>query len=585
MKRIFLLFILGLVSQIGFAENINKKTNVVLILIDDLSHYGVSAYGSKLVSSNDGLFKNVPISTPRIDNLAQTGMMCNRAFAYPLCEPTRISLMTGKYNSRNFLRCKSQHESDITFGDIFQKEGYSTGIFGKWKQTRGTKEVHGKDYIFNFGWDEFCCFDVITEGQRFINPNLVINGEIKNYNGRTDLDPETGRRWYGPDICNRHALKFIEKNKDKPFFLYYPMLLVHDDHKPTPDTKPNSIFDNFDEANNNKNGHSGDNRLYFPDMISYMDKLIGRVVDKLDELGLRENTLIIVMGDNGTKECFTHVLPNGTLYPGRKGGNMDNGIHVPLVINQLNKIKKSEDKIRTYDGLVDVTDIYPTILNAVNINIPKKETIDGISFWPQVLGKKGEARKVIYTWYNGNNPYTNEEDLLIYAFDKNFKRYAPSKEYPEGRFFDLREDPLEQKGDKVFERGWKLMLYSGLDLKKLTSEQKSAYTRLGNVIDSHKYIPVNALKILNSTSKLQVGSIHKLDYKILPTNATRNSIIWESDNPEIASVNKFGELNALKKGTATISIYSWDDAYPVSANENITYSKSGIKTSIKINIE
>ena len=91
--------------------------------------------------------------------------------------------MSGQLGSRNFLRCKAQHASEITFGDVFQRAGYATGIFGKWKQSRGSNEVHGKDYIFAFGWDEFCCFDVVGEVQRYINPNLVINGEIHNYRG------------------------------------------------------------------------------------------------------------------------------------------------------------------------------------------------------------------------------------------------------------------------------------------------------------------------------------------------------------------------------------------------------------------
>lgn len=246
-------------------ENSATKPNVVLILIDDLNHYGVTAYGANRVSSNKGLFTNIKFTTPEMDKLANNGVMFNNAHAYPLCEATRIALMSGKLNSRNYLRPKSQHASDITFGDVFQKNGYATGIFGKWKQTRGTKEINGKDYIFEFGWDEFTCFDVITEGQRFINPNLVRNGKVYNYTGRTDLDPETGRRWYGPDICNRDALKFIDKNKDKPFFLYYPMLLVHDEHQPTPDTKPNEVFDTFDGER--REGYKPDDHNFFPDMI------------------------------------------------------------------------------------------------------------------------------------------------------------------------------------------------------------------------------------------------------------------------------------------------------------------------------
>ena len=119
------------------------RPNVVLILIDDLNHYGVTAYGANRISEWSGLFTNKTFSTPRIDRLAYEGLRCDNAYAYPLCEPTRIALMSGQYNSRNFLRCKAQHASEITFGDVFQRAGYATGIFGKWKQTRGTKEILG----------------------------------------------------------------------------------------------------------------------------------------------------------------------------------------------------------------------------------------------------------------------------------------------------------------------------------------------------------------------------------------------------------------------------------------------------------
>ncbi|AUP78135.1 sulfatase-like hydrolase/transferase [Flavivirga eckloniae] len=557
------------------------KPNVVLILIDDLSHLGVSAYGANRVSSNRGLFKNVEYATPQIDKLADEGILFNNAHAYPLCEATRIALMSGKHNSRNFLRCKSQHKSDITFGDLFQKNGYATGIFGKWKQTRGSKEIHGKDYIYEFGWDEFTCFDVLTEGQRFINPNLVVNGQVMNYEGRTDLDPETGRRWYGPDICNRDALKFIDKNKDKPFFLYYPMLLVHDDHKPTPDTKPNSLFDNFDEANNNRNGHTGDDQRYFPDMVSYMDKLIGKVIDKLDEHNLRENTLVIVMGDNGTKESFTHVWPDDKVYPGRKGGTADNGTHVPLILNQPKQLPSGKQ----YNGLVDLTDIFPTICDAAGIEIPRKNELDGISFWKPLKEQKQSHRDVIYSWYNANSPYTNETELLKYAFNKDFKFYAPTEEFPNGRFFDLRTDPLERKGDFFKERLFGVLLYSGLNTNELTKTQEDAYKLLKNTIEVHKHVPVKSLKITGVKHELKVGEDMLLIHEITPKNATRNNIIWHSENPEIASIDKFGTVKAHKKGKVNIELYSWDDAFPVSANEPVTFKKDGIKDVFEINIE
>ena len=195
----------------------SSKPNVVLILLDDVNHYGISAYGAKTMSAQN-FFKNVPVSTPRIDSLAEDGVLCNHMYTYPLCEPTRIALMSGKNNRRNFLDSKSQHASDITFGDLFNRAGYQTGIVGKWKQTRGTKEIPGEKYIYEFGWDEFFCFDVVTEGRRMIDPNFVINYEVKYYKG---IDPETGRRFYNRYYQPLRA-RFWSGIK-MPFFLYYSM--------------------------------------------------------------------------------------------------------------------------------------------------------------------------------------------------------------------------------------------------------------------------------------------------------------------------------------------------------------------------
>lgn len=555
------------------------RLNVVLILIDDLNHYGVTAYGADRISEWSERFTNRTFATPQVDRLAREGLRCDFAYAYPLCEPTRIALMSGQLNHRNWIRPKAQHASEITIGDVFQRAGYATGMFGKWKQTRGTREIHGKDYIFEFGWDEFCCFDVVGEGQRYINPNLVINGRPVNYRGRTDLDPATGRRWYGPDICNRRALDFIDRHRDEPFFLYYPMLLVHDEHKPTPDTEPASLFDTCDES------IEYDDRRYFPDMLAYMDKLIGRVIDKLDEHELREQTLVVVMGDNGTKEPFTHVLPDGSLYPGGKGGNRDNGLHVPLILSCPDTIPADPaGGIRSYLGLVDVTDIYPTLCEAAGVPIPNPDAIDGISFWPQARGGPGEARQVIYTWYNGNRPATDGSQTLRYAFSKEFKRYAPHANYPEGRFFDLRIDPLEQAGDRRVKVAWVHYHHGGLPVASLDADQRAAYEQLGDVITAHDRVPVTGLRIAAPARALRVGATLSLRCDVLPGQATRRNIIWESDNPAVASIDKFGVVTALTPGTARISVYSWEDAAPLAANLAEPYARTGIRDSVDLTI-
>lgn len=557
------------------------RPNVVLILIDDLSHYGVTAYGATHLSERDGLFKNVPFSTPNMDRLAAEGLRCDHAYAYPLCESTRIALMSGQLNSRNFLQCKAQNASEITFGDVFQRAGYVTGMFGKWKQSRGTRETPAKDYIFEFGWDEFTCFDIVGAGQRFINPNLVMNGEVHNYQGRTDLDPATGRRWYGPDICNRNALQFIENHKDEAFFLYYPMLLVHAEHKPTPDTQPHSVFDEFPEEIKGK----GDDKRFFPDMLAYTDKLIGKVVHKLDELKLREHTLIVVMGDNGTKEPFIHVLPDGSTYQGGKGGNKDNGLHVPLIFSMPGTVPAGQPgSVRSYDGLVDVVDIYPTIGAAAGLTIPNPKAIDGVSHWRQVLGEPGEQRQAIYTWYNGNNPATSQDTVLAYAFNRHFKRYAPDTKFPQGRFFDLRADPMEEAGDRTVKLHWIHYLKSGLSLDQLTPEQLAAYRQLGDVLDAHRPVAVTALQVGKPADPWRVGVAQELTCRIIPAEATRQNIIWESSDPAVASVDKFGVVTPHAPGRARVTVYSWEDASPSANDAKVTFLRTGIQNSINIEV-
>ncbi|MDF7825925.1 sulfatase-like hydrolase/transferase [Pontiellaceae bacterium B12227] len=557
-----------------------KQPNVVFILLDDVSHYGISAYGAESMSCK-GHFENVPLKTPRIDSLAEDGLLCEYAYTYPLCEPTRIALMSGKNNRRNYLNCKAQHESDITFGDLFKRAGYETGIVGKWKQTRGTKEIPGKDYIARFGWDEFFCFDVINMvGRRMIEPNFVLNGTITNYRG---IDPETGRRWYGPEIINRYALDFIERKKDKPFFLYYSMVLMHAEHTPTPDTEPKSAYDDFDVNKPGQGRLKGDDRRYFPDMVAYMDKMIGKVLDKLEELGLAENTLVVVMGDNGTNKVDFNY-PDGTVKVGNKGTHKDGGLHVPLLMRAPGKIPAGTK----YDGLVYVTDMLPMLCDAAGVEIPNRKDLDGISFWPQATGRSNdEPRDAICTWYIGNHHVSEEEFFLEYAFDKKFKRYAPDTMYPEGRFFEWWNDIEEEAGAPVKKKiplGWNRYRYAGLDQNRLNPEQQEAYDRLGKLFAEHKYVPVERLQIHKGEAPIRAGREHQLKCSVYPANATRNGMIWETSDPAVATVDKFGVLHAHKPGAITVKAYSWDDANPSAKNEGETYLTTGIRDSVTIQI-
>ena len=563
----------------------DKRPNVVFILIDDISHYGVSAYGAKQLNSTEGFFESVPVATPEIDRLANEGVLAKNAYAYAICEPTRIALMTGMNNHRNFVQAKALHESHITFGDLFKRAGYTTGIAGKWKQSRGSSTIPGDAYVDQFGWDYIHCFDLLYEGPRHIDPNFVINGKINWYKG---LNPETKRRYYGPELVNRFALDFIEKHQDEPFFLYYPMLLVHDEHTPTPDTQPYEHYDNFEvmihtgiKADNSFGAFKGDDRRFYPDMVAYMDKMIGNVTDQLDRLGLREKTLLIVMGDNGTKAAFSYTLEDGSVFIGAKGQSKVNGLQVPLILSYPGSIAAGS----TYDGLINLTDLLPTLCELADINIPHKEEIDGISFWPQVTGNQNEAhRENLYTWYNANRAMADQSKLITYAQEIGFKRYGPDTNYPMGRFFDLRTDPFERAGAQKVKFDWNNWHHSGLDISKLTEVQRAAYDRLGEVLESNAYRPVSAVKIVAPTSRLKIDESIALQKLISPQNASMRSVIWESSDPTVAMVDKFGNVTARQPGVVTISLYSWDDERPVADGKNAVLTRSGLSDQITLSV-
>jgi arylsulfatase A-like enzyme len=569
-----------------------EQTNVVFILIDDLSHYGVSAYGATELNSTqvdtngDPFFETAPVATPQIDSLASEGLLAGNAFAYAICEPTRIALMTGMNNNRDFIQPKALHESQITFGDIFKQAGYVTGIAGKWKQSRGTAVISGKDYVDQFGWDEIYCFDLIGEGSRHIDPNFVINGVVtyfKKVNG--GIDPLTGRRWYGPDLINRFALSFIEQHQNEPFFLYYPMLLVHDEHTPTPDTEPKSLFDNWQAgyapvpADNEYGAFKGDDRRFYPDMVTYMDKMIGKVTAQLNRLGLREKTLIIVMGDNGSKAAFSYTLEDGSEFIGAKGQCKVNGLQVPLILSYPGSIAAGT----SYNGLINLTDLLPTLCEATGIDIPNQEDLDGISFWPQATGSQTKAhREHLYTWYNANRAMTDQSKRITYAQEIGFKRYGPDANYPEGRFFDLRADPFERAGANKIKFDWNNWHHSGLDIAKLTEAQRAVYNRLGAVLVKNAYRPVSAVKIVTPTTRLKVNESIALQKLISPKDATMRSVIWESSDPAIAMVDKFGIVTARQLGNVTISLYSWDDERPVADGKEATLKRTGLSDQINL---
>ena len=375
----------------------DAPTNIILILADDLGYETLGAYGG------------TSYKTPALDKLAANGVRFDKCFVQPLCTPTRVQLMTGIYNVRNYINFGNMDRQATTFGNLFQQAGYGTCIAGKWQLGRDPGLPK------KFGFDEYCLWQHLRRPERYKNPGLEINGFPYDWTNGA----------YGPDLVSNYALDFIRRKKDGPFFLYYPMMLTHAPDVPTPDSP-----DYNEKTNRPAKGPDGVN-VHFADMVAYMDKLVGKLLARLDELGLRENTLVLFVGDNGTGLGVASRLGGRTVIGG-KGLTTDAGMHVPLIASWPAKMRGG----RACSDLVDSTDFLPTICEAARIPVPTGLQIDGRSFLPQIRGEKGRPREWIYSWYSREGVLAQAREC---AFTARFKLYRS------GEFFDLIQDPEEKK--------------------------------------------------------------------------------------------------------------------------------------------
>lgn len=383
-------FIVGV--QIASSAGASDRPNIILIMADDLGYETIGANGGE------------SYQTPVLDGLAETGTRFDRCYVQPLCTPTRVQLMTGMSNIRNYIRFGQLDREATTFAHLLKKAGYATGIAGKWQLGREA------DAAQHFGFDESCLWQHTRLRSRFANPGLEYNGQERDFhNGE-----------YGPDLVNEFARDFIKRHKDGPFFLYYPMILTHAPYDPTPDTP---------EYDPQGTEGKGKDPKHFGDMVAYMDKLIGQLVATLDEQGIRDNTLVMFLGDNGTGRGVTSQF-KGEAYPGGKGGANARGMHVPLIANWPGHVPAGA----VNDELIESTDFLPTVCAAAGADVPSELTIDGVSFYEQLLGQPGQPREWIYCWYaQHGGPKARQE----FAMNKSLKVYS------DGRVFDLAKDPFE----------------------------------------------------------------------------------------------------------------------------------------------
>ncbi len=373
-----------------------ESPNIVFILADDMGVDIFDAYGG---TSYD---------TPNIDALAKTGLVFNHCYSAPVCSPSRVKLLTGRYGFRTGQTWGYISPDEITFGHILQEAGYKVGLAGKWQMALLKDHPH---HIRKMGFEESCVFGW-HEGPRYYEPLIYQNGHI-----RMDVKGQ-----YGPDVYTDFLINFIKRNKDQPFFAYFPMTLAHDISNDLPSPPPVGPLGRYET---------------FKENVEYADKLIGRVVGTLNELKLREKTLLIFVGDNGTPHHYITAFKDGeyikepiyskvgdTLMQGGKSYLTDQGTHVPLIVNWQGKTPQG----KSIDDLVDFSDFMTTFAELARAELPKDRILDGQSFAPQILGEKGSPRKWIYQLWEGK-AWIRNSDWKLYHNDS---------------LYHIKNDPFEK---------------------------------------------------------------------------------------------------------------------------------------------
>jgi arylsulfatase A len=393
-----------------------EPLNIILIMADDLGYETIGANGGE------------SYQTPHLDHLAATGVRFEHCYAQPLCTPSRVQIMTGQYNVRNYERFGVLPRKETTFAHLLKEAGYATCIAGKWQL--GSEP----DAPRHFGFDEALLWQHTRSGRlkkgelnhdkRYENPLLERNGIEESH--------EDGE--YAPDLMADFVCDFIEEKCAQPFFVYYPMILTHCPFVPTPESE------DWSPESPGSPTYKGDVH-YFGDMVTHMDRLVGGIAQAVQRHGVAEKTVILFTGDNGTDKPVVSRFQNREV-AGAKGSTTDAGTRVPLIVHAPGVIKPA-----VIDDLIDFSDFFPTICEMAGVDTSAERlTLDGRSFLPQLRGEQGNPRQYIYCWYSRRG---KDEEARVFARTHRYKLYR------NGNFFEMQQDLDEKRplADEVLTAG------------------------------------------------------------------------------------------------------------------------------------
>ncbi|GAA6204567.1 sulfatase-like hydrolase/transferase [Thalassotalea sp. SU-HH00458] len=400
----------------------SKQPNIVVILSDDAGFEEFGLYKVK---------KGVPTNTPNIDALADRGVAFKYAWTQAICGPSRSMLLSGNYaintgaydNKIYYLADKRDYKRKDrlpSFTKVLKDAGYAVTVSGKWHNPAGydlvknSKElgvdsyttwsssptdyenILGRKLLPDETWERSAISDkpIIS---RYWKPGIIKNGEVI----------PTTMNDYGPDIFTTEIINFIEQQTkaNKPFLAYYTMVLPHSSHTVT----PNEVAKGKTPSNKHFRKGSQQGMKYFLSQVNYADQLVGKIVNKIDELGITDDTYIIFSSDNGTTASA-------------KSKAVEYGVHVPFIAAGADVKKRGMT-----EELMDFTDLLPTLAELAGTSIPKHFNVDGQSMANFLTGKSDETKEVIYA-FPGPATLVRTKDYLLEAV-------APIYGKPEGRLY------------------------------------------------------------------------------------------------------------------------------------------------------
>lgn len=399
-----------------------RKPNILFILADDVGREVLGCYGGR------------SYRTPRLDALAAAGLRFEHAYAMPVCHPTRVCLMTGRYPFQlghprwgTFPRAA---ESEA-LGNVMKQAGYRTAIAGKWQLTLLRKDPR---HPHRLGFEEYCLFGW-HEGPRYYQPLIYQNGRLRD---------DVAHR-YGPNVYVEFLMDFIGRKDTRPFFAFYSMALCHDVtddlQQPVP-FGPRGRYDSY------------------PEMVQAMDERVGQLMDFLKRTGLAANTLVVFTADNGTPSGTYVTVKNGKLVRepvyseigdrrvrGGKGQLTDWGTRVPLIAVWPGVIRPGA----VTDTLVDVSDFLPTFAELGGLRVQRT----GRSFVPVLADPRADVRSWVFVEHRGR----------AFVRDRRWKLYS------DGKLFDMSLDPDERhphvppdfSSDAARARRWLLAAFQELE--------------------------------------------------------------------------------------------------------------------------